>query len=374
MSDNILLKDLYSTKYFDKLSFALNRVEMVPRFKKTKFIEKIYSYDWKTLELKARMRRISEVLSTFFYSDFTKTCSQLLDLVSELKKNSHAENDFLSMFIPDYIELYGIEYYDLSVKLFEEVTKFTSCEFAVRPFLVKYPEKMEKQMLAWSKHEHENVRRFSTEGIRPRLPWAMALPAYKKDPTAILSILDNLKNDKSLFVRKSVANNLNDISKDNPEIVINILRNWQRDNNKFTNWIIKHGARTLLKKGDKDVLKIFGYEYSKNMVEFSNFEILNKDKKVSIGDYLQFGFKILLKKDILLRLEYAIHFLKANGILSKKVFKISEKQYRYTDEIAVTKKHNFKLISTRKYYEGKHGLSIIVNGNEFQISDFYLVY
>ncbi len=372
MSVNILLKDLYSKEYFDTLSEALDNILMFPKFDKDRFLELIFSDNWETLELKARMRRISEVLSVFFDSDFDKAYIQILGLVSELKKLGHVENDFLSMFIPDYIELYGLEYYDLSVKLFEEVTKFTSCEFAVRPFLIEYPEKMQKQMLAWSKHEHENVRRFSTEGIRPRLPWAMALPVYKKDPAVILPILENLKNDESLFVRKSVANNLNDISKDNPEVVIEIFKRWQRENNIFTNWIIKHGARTLLKKGDKEVLKIFGYEFSEDMIDFSAFAISNKEKKVSIGNYLQFSFKIVPKKDMLIRLEYAIYFLKANGDLSKKVFKISEKKYQSRNEIIVTKRHSFKIISTRKYYTGEHKLAIIVNGNEFNSLDFIL--
>ena len=372
MSDNILLKDLYSIEYFNNLSNALEKIDMTPKFNKDKFFDYIFSDDWENLELKGRMRRISEVLLKFFYTNFEKASKQILDLISELKKNGDPDNDFLSMFIPDYIEIYGINSYDISIKLFEEVTKFTSCEFAVRPFLVKFPKKMPEQMLLWSKNEHENVRRLSTEGIRPRLPWAMALPVYKKDPSLILPILENLKNDESLFVRKSVANNLNDISKDNPDIVIDIFKKWKKDNNKNTNWIMKHGARTLLKKGDKEVLKIFGYEFSKEMVKFDNFKIENKDNIVNIGDYLVFSFYLLSKKDLLLRLEYAIYFKKANKSLSKKVFKLSEKKFTADNDVNILKKHNFKVITTRKYYAGVHKLSIIVNGNEFDAIDFIL--
>ena len=372
MSENVLLKDLYSKNYIEILANSLDNIEMNPKFDKEVFLKLIFSDDWNNLELKARMKRISRILNLFFFSDFIKASNQILKLVLELKRTGSSENGFLSMFIPDYIETYGIKYYNISVKLFEEVTKFTSCEFAVRSFLIKYPKKMSKQMLVWSQHKHENVRRLSTEGIRPRLPWAMALPVYKNNPAVILPILENLKNDESLFVRKSVANNLNDISKDNPEVVTEIFKRWQRDNNMFTNWIIKHGARTLLKKGDKEVLKMFGYEFKKDMIEFKTFKIENNSNRVSIGDYLSFNFNILTKKDMMLRLEYAIYFQKANKSLSKKVFKISEKKLKGKNDFFFRKKHNFKVISTRKYYTGEHKLAIIINGNEFNKLSFYL--
>ena len=126
------------------------------------------------------------------------------------------------MFIPDYIEVYGIDHFDLSMKAFETVTQFVSCEFAVRPFFIRYGNQMVNQMKIWSRHKNESVRRLSSEGSRPRLPWAMAIPALKKDPSPILPILENLKNDPSEDVRRSVANNINDIAKDHPDIVMKL--------------------------------------------------------------------------------------------------------------------------------------------------------
>ena len=105
-------------------------------------------------------------------------------------------------------------------------------------------------MLKWSKHKDPRVRRLASEGCRPRLPWAMALPDFKRDPSKILPILEQLKADSDVWVRKSVANNLNDISKDNPELAISIFKKWL-GGNKETDWIVKHAARTLLKQGNK---------------------------------------------------------------------------------------------------------------------------
>ncbi len=131
------------------------------------------------------------------------------------------------MVFTEYVENFGLEHYDISMSAMEFITQFISCEYAIRPFIIRYPGKAMKQMLQWSKHESLHVRRFSSEGCRPRLPWAMALPALKKDPTLILPILENLKDDSSEFVRKSVANNLNDIAKDNPDTVLGIVKRWQ---------------------------------------------------------------------------------------------------------------------------------------------------
>jgi 3-methyladenine DNA glycosylase AlkC len=155
------------------------------------------------------------------------------------------------IFLPDYIEQYGLEDFESSVKAIENVTRFVSCEFAVRPFILKYGGTMMKKMRTWSLHKSYHVRRLSSEGSRPRLPWAISIPELKKDPSPILPILENLKNDPSEWVRRSVANNLNDIAKDHPGLVIELARKW-KGISRETDAIIKHGSRTLLKK---DMLK-----------------------------------------------------------------------------------------------------------------------
>jgi 3-methyladenine DNA glycosylase AlkC len=275
------------------------------------------------------------------------------------------------MCLPDYVERYGIEDLETSEKVFEHLTAFASCEFAVRPFLVRYPEKMIKKMVAWSKHPNEHVRRLASEGSRPRLPWAMALPAFKKDPTPVLPILENLKNDESEYVRRSVANNLNDIAKDNPQITLKTCYRWFGET-RDTDRLVKHACRTLLKAGNTEALQLFGYGDPQNF-EISGFEI--ETPVVRFGEELRFSFRVknTVKTTALVRLEYGMHFMKANGSLSKKIFKISEKQIDAKSQHHVNRKQSFRPISTRKYYPGRHEISVIINGEEKARKTFELL-
>lgn len=226
-------------------------------------------------------------------------------------------------------------------------------------------------MLAWSKHEHWGVRRLASEGCRPRLPWAMALPNLKKDPTPIIPILENLKNDPARFVRLSVANNLNDIAKDNPEIVISLAKKWYGESAEV-DWVVKHGCRTLLKQGNPEVMEIFGLGYVKD-ISIENFQI--STPKVKVGDSLEFSFNLLnsSNKKNKVRLEYGLYYQKANGTLSKKVCKISEKEYAGNSVTQVSRKHSFRIVTTRKFHLGLHQVSVIINGNEFEKHDFELI-
>ena len=195
----------------------------------------------------------------------------------------------------------------------------------------------------------------------------MALVKYKQDPTSILEVLESLKDDESLYVRKSVANNLNDISKDNPQIAKRVFKQWY-GNSAHTDWIVKHASRTLLKAGDIEVMELFGY--SPEGIQVRNLKV---DKQVTMNDSLDFSFEIY-SPDILgkVRLEYKLGFVRQNGIMGYRVFKISERELRVR-ELYVDKSHHFKYITTRRYYTGVHTLTIIVNGREFLTEAFELI-
>lgn len=362
-----LFKDIYNQTFFD--GFTDNLRIVIQNFDKDDFLSKIINEDWIHKELKQRVRHISTVLKETFPNNYEQSVSIMIDLLKLSRKNQ-TDLSLEYLFFPDFIEQYGLENYDLSIQAIEHITQFITCEFAVRPFIVKFPQKMMKQMFIWSSHPNDKVRRLSSEGSRPRLPWAMALPTLKTDPQPILPILDNLKNDESEFVRKSVANNLNDISKDNPELVIQIANRWKSES-EYTDWIIKHGCRTLLKQGRSEVMQLFGFG-SINDIAVHNFSLLTP--KVKIGQALEFEFELQNKHSMKtkIRLEYGIYYQKANGSLSKKVFKISEKTYAGHSSTKITRKQSFKVITTRKFYTGLHQISLIINGQEVQKTDFEL--
>jgi 3-methyladenine DNA glycosylase AlkC len=360
-----LLKDLYSPAFYKQLTNAL--LVVLPSFNSQRFTSQIFTEDFRDKELKGRMRHTSQVLHVFMPSDYKKTIRIIEKLIQHLKKNGIGEDGLPYMFLPDYIEVYGLDDFDSSVKAIETITRFVSCEFAVRPFLIKYGDKMMDQLLAWSKHENHKVRRLASEGSRPRLPWAIAIPALKKDPGPILPILENLKNDPSEWVRRSVANNLNDIAKDHPSLIIGLAKKW-KGMSKETDTIIKHGSRTLLKKGHVEILSHYGLK-SKN-IHITAFKIITP--YVKIGDQLVFSFRVSNqdRKKQTVRLEYGLYYRKSNNQLTRKVFKISEKIYEPGVWVDVNRKQSFKKITTRVFYPGKHRLSIIVNGIEKVLKSF----
>lgn len=362
-----LLKDIYSPAFYNSFSDVL--IKTIPSFNKKRFIERIYQEGFEEKELKERMKHTTAVLHEFMPASYTQAIPLIEKTINSLRKAGYREAlEFI--FFPDYLATYGLEDYETSVRALEFVTQFITCEFAVRPFILKYGDKMLQQMHTWTLHESEKVRRLASEGSRPRLPWAMAIPFLKKDPTPILPILENLKQDPSETVRRSVANSLNDIAKDNPAVVIAIAARW-KGISKETDAIIKHGSRTLLKQGSKEMLQHYGLD-SKH-VAFSDFKILTP--KVKTGDSLEFSFTIRNKdaQAQTIRLEYGVHYLKQNGTLSKKVFKISEKTYAPDEQVKILRKQSFRLITTRVFYPGKHQLSIIINGAEYPAKAFELI-
>ena len=363
-----LFKNVYNPVFFKQFTDHLKMVQS--DFDDEGFLKHLFNDDWETKELKERMRHTTIVLREYLPVDFSESAYVLLNTIDQLKSNDIQENSIEYMFIPDFVEQYGISDFETSVHALERITQFTSCEFGVRPFLIKYPDRMMDQMLQWSKHGHPKVRRLATEGCRPRLPWAMALPFLKKDPTPILPILENLKKDTSEFVRRSVANNLNDISKDHPALVLDLVGKW-KDGSKEIDWLVKHACRTLLKQGHPAALALFGLGAVEG-VTIRQFKV--DTPKLTIGNYLKFTCQLVNQNDhpVKLRLEYAVYYMKANGTLSKKVYKISEKEYAANSSSAIERRQHFKPISTRKYHSGLHQVAMIVNGREFEKLDFIL--
>jgi hypothetical protein len=199
----------------------------------------------------------------------------------------------------------------------------------------------------------------------------MALPDFKKNPAPILPILELLKDDSSEYVRKSVANNLNDISKDHPNLVLEIAGKWL-GNNKNRDWIVKHACRTLLKQGNSEAMLLFGFG-NPDAVEVTNLAMKDASIKIGNSSFFQFDLQHSMAKEVKLRLEYGIYYMKSNGKQNRKVFKISENKYEPNKVYTIQKQQHFKELTTRKHYVGAHRISIIVNGEEKVFGDFELV-
>jgi len=359
-----LLKDIYNEGFLRKVAKDIHGV--YSPFPVDEFVESVMDETWDALELKARMRQITLNLGKFLPQDYPEA----IDVINKVAGNYGDWLEGFNLFFPDFVEVYGQaeEHWDVSMAALARYTPFSSSEFAVRPFIINHEERMMAQMRQWSKNDCEHVRRLSSEGCRPALPWAQALPRFKKDPSPILPILEQLKNDPAMYVRKSVANNLNDISKTHPELVVEIAKKWHGDN-EHTDWVVKHACRTLLKKGNRDVLEIFGFGNA-DAVGASGFSL--DTAEVKIGGDINFSFTITTKEATKVRLEYAIDFVKAKGKQSRKIFQISESTMDAGQKKLYTKKHSFADLSTRKHYPGTHNITLIVNGAERGSLDFNL--
>ena len=355
------LKNMLNDKSLREFGLAIKSVYSL--FDIEGFLKSTMDETWEDLELKARGRQITLNLGKYLPSNYVEAINIIDQVIVKYK-------GFACFSFPDFVEIYGLkkENLDISIAALGRYTIYMSSEFAVRPFIINYEDKMMAQMYKWSKDKNEHLRRLSSEGCRPALPWGQALPKYKEDPTPILPILEELKADPSLFVRKSVANNLNDISKTHPDLVIKIAKDWY-GKNEYTDWIVKHACRTLLKKGNVDALSIFGYSDT-DSIEIKDFS-LNK-KSIAIGESINFSFSISVKKETKVRLEYGIDYVKSNGKRTRKIFQLSEILLKANEEKKYTRKHSFEDISTRKHYSGAHSITIIVNGVERGTLDFEL--
>lgn len=359
---------MYNPCFFEEFTTIVKQV--LPNFEKQHFLNTVFDIEWEAKELKKRMRHIAYSLKPHLPGNYKENIACIIGIIQQAQKNGKNAG-FEYMFFPDFIEQFGLDDLQTSLMAMEFITTFASCEFAIRPFLLSHPIEVMDRMLAWSKHTNHHVRRFSSEGCRPRLPWAMAIPQFKKDASLVIPILENLRNDSSLYVRKSVANNLNDIAKDNPQLVTDLAKKW-KGKTAETDWIIKHGCRTLLKQADKSIYQIFGLNGASDC-SVTNLKLTKN--KLKIGERLGFSFnlKTFESGQAKLRIEYAIYYMKANGKQIKKLFKLTENYYETGTTYVFNRQQRFQDFTTRKHYPGKHKITIVVNGQELASKDFRLV-
>jgi len=354
-----LLKDVYHKDFLEHFS---RKVESAYRaFDSSGFVSTVMDETWDELPLKARTRRISEELGRFLPPNYEKA----LDILFAIAESCVG---FPYLFFPDFVEVYGQEekHWELSMKALENFTQKSSSEFAIRTFILNDPQRAMRQMTIWAEHPNEHVRRLSSEGCRPRLPWGQALPMFKKNPAPVLSILELLRADPSLYVRKSVANNLNDISKDNPALMLETAQRWIGTNSN-TDWIIRHGCRSLIRKADPEAMALFGYASSDDSTPLTTVASLSvQPSTLTIGDTSELTYNLRLREgdSLHVRVEYGIYFVKANGKQSRKSFLLSDKTVPGGAHLTGTRTHRWSDLTTRRHYPGDHKIVLLVNGNE----------
>ncbi|MCM3627557.1 DNA alkylation repair protein [Paenibacillus glycanilyticus] len=353
------LKDMYDEAFLRQ--FADKVLAVYPAFNQEAFVSDVLNDEWEQLQLKGRIRQISTVLGRHLPSDYMGALDVLYAICEQC-------SGFPYLFFPDFVEVYGgaEEHWELSMQALERFTTKSSAEFAVRVFLIRDPERMMRQMLAWASHPNEHVRRLASEGCRPRLPWGQALPVFKRDPSPLLPVLELLKEDPSLYVRKSVANNLNDIAKDHPDVVLQIARRWQ-GHHAYTDWIIRHACRNLVRQANPEALAIFGYAMSEDSAPIViSADLQARPSALEIGDScrLEYAIQVQEGEPLHIRIEYGIDFVKSGGKTSRKLFLLSDKTVPGGSSLSGSRVHRFADLSTRRHYAGEHRIVLMVNGVE----------
>lgn len=315
------------------------------------------------LELKPRMRLVCDFLKTHLPTDYKKALAILLKAATKPSPDEAPLKGFDFWAFTEFIQRYGLEDFKESMAALHELTQMFTAEFAIRPFLLKKEKETLKVLHQWAKDPNVHVRRLVSEGSRPRLPWGEQLKHFIKDPSQTIELLEKLKYDEELYVRKSVANHLNDISKDHPKLAVQVAKKWLKEapekHQVKIKWIVKHALRSLLKKGTPEALELLGYK-SKAKVKVKNLKVTTKTVKV--GSHLDFNFEVEAGENCQVMIDYLIHHQKSGGKTSPKVFKLAIKNLKKGQVLTLKKKHSFKPITTRVYYPGPHEVEIMING------------
>lgn len=327
------------------------------------------------LELKDRVRVLAGELRSRLPRDYLEAAGILVDsLGPELREDQgmFTESWFL-MPVARFVEEYGLEHPHESLDAIEEITKRHTGEYAIRPYLRQWHAETMEKVEQWAGSESHNVRRLATEGIRPRLPWHSRFEPFMKDPEPVIRIIDRLVEDPSLYVRTSVANNLNDISKDRPELAVRTAERWlqeAKDQQRAT-WVVTKGLRGLIKAGDPDALALIGAEADPS-VSVTDVQLGTTTPRV--GEGMEITATVTntgeSARDVVV--DYQVHLKRANGSLRPAAFKLGRVQVGPNRSATVSKRHSFKVVQTRTYHSGEQGLVVQANGAPTQMIPFVL--
>lgn len=325
------------------------------------------------LELKARVNHIATALRAHLPAHYPAALTVILRAAADWPPA--AADDPFAVFAAwpmiDFVGLYGLDHPELSLAALMQLTPLFSAEFAIRPFLVRHSALTLATLAGWTGDPDADVRRLVSEGTRPRLPWGLRLKAFQADPRPTLALIETLKDDPAESVRRSVANHLNDVAKDHPDTVVAVCERWQTGASDQRRWIIRHATRSLIKAGHPGTLALLGFDGAPRV----KVEALRLDPQtLAVGDTLALSFRVVSTATRPQRLvvDYIVHHRGANGALRPKVFKLKTLELAAGVNLALTKRHSFKPITTRRYYPGSQALEVVINGRSLARQTFQL--
>lgn len=323
------------------------------------------------LELLARGEHLARVLHRHLPSDYERAVRVIVDSLPERAPSEGMAGMAPFRYLPHvcFVARFGIEHFEASMHAQYELTQRFSAESSIRPFLVRYPEATYQRLVSWASDESAHVRRLVSEGTRPRLPWAPRLREFQREPGPVLALLERLKDDPERYVQRSVANNLNDIAKDHADRVVELCRRWQESAGEGRRWIIRHALRSLVKRAHPGALAVVGAG-GPPKVNVGAVEVA--PARPRLGKQAAVSFELTSTGPVAqeLLVDYAVHFVKANGARRPKVFKLRRLKLPARGSVRLQAKVSFADLTTRKHYRGVHAVELLVNGVRFELCEF----
>lgn len=316
------------------------------------------------LELLARVRHVAAVLRRCLPADFATAAEVMSRAVDETKAGAKGVrgsgiDGWASLPCGFWVADHGIDHPETALPLLAALTPRFSSEWPLRPFLLRHRKVTFEHLRRWVHDPDEHVRRLVSEGTRPRLPWAPVLRDVVADPTPCLELLDALYDDPSAYVRRSVANHLNDISRDHPDVAVEAARRWLESGSEEAAWTVRHGLRTLVKRGSLPALALLGYGDAAG-IELSG--LAADPQVVPVGGEVELRFTLEAEHPTRAVIHYVVHHAGVRGPRPPKVFKLATRSLDAGSPLLMVKRHAFREVSVRRIHPGPHRIEIQVNG------------
>jgi len=365
------LKNFYGPGIPQRIGTMIGKVH--PTFRAKDFVA--HALDgYEELELLPRGRKIALSLKEFLPADYEEAVDILLASLGPRPSRRSGDGGIAPfIYLPHthFVASYGLEHFELSMRAQHRLTQVFTCEFSIRPFLEQHTEATLERLHEWTKDPDEHVRRLVSEGTRSRLPWASRLRDFQQDPTPVLALLEKLKDDPALYVRRSVANNLNDIGKDHPGVLVKTAGRWMKSASEQRQWVVRHALRSAIKRSDPDALAVMGFGKA------AQVDIMKSS--ITPGTVRE-GDKVRVSVDLHnptktgqnLLADLCVHYVKANGSTAPKVFKMTTLSLAPGETQTISKLISLLRMTTRRHYPGKHSVQLLINGKPHTLGHFVL--
>lgn len=365
------LKNSYGPEIPTKIAGMIAAI--YPAFDGETFLRDVLD-GYEALELMPRGRHIAKALRGHLPEDYAQAIKILVASMGPITDGTESSGMAPFLYLPHsfFIAEYGLDHFDLSLQAQYELTQRFTAEFSIRPYLDRYPDATLAVLKTWVDDPSVHVRRLISEGTRPRLPWASRLRQFQKDPSPVLALLELLRDDPELYVRRSVANNLNDIGKDHPDLLAETAQAWLQDAPENRRWLVRHALRSAVKRGESGALGVLGYV---GAAAVTVVDPTMTPSVVTIGGSVVVSFSLVNETTEAQRVlaDLQVHFRKANGKTSPKVFKLTTLELAPGGRATLSKTISLAEHTTRKPYPGEHTVDVLLNGQAVPLGSFNVV-